>query len=873
MNFGVYSGSWTLPTRSKVTKAFSPDFELTSSRFQAKSIALKPNVVRTGLLPFLREYASHPSNIKLRAEDLDRRANILNKWWTGLLDALGGKNNQSVTGTDRYAILDGIVGIMERPEWRTMPSLRPVATKGFTPPTMLKSVSSTSLASTSSDFLVESVQHNVRNIFIENLLAQMSYIVDHMSLRQAPASLVSFAGKTCAYAFFFCPGVADILVRLWNPSIDIIRRVVEEFGVSRTARLEISAKVLMEGFPTELNSLAFISLGRLSKELRKPAPVHVRTANFNWHGPWLKRWCGKESDLFYVFVKHYHVLLHEFLPADAIMEEKVCAPGLVMVQAQILANMDATIHRHANPHDDPMRLASDVTFDDLLDPDATAAPLPMSPANATRLMPQNRLIMLLREFLSDNSAKFPEARHMFAESFVHLLKACVRRVSLYDSPATYTLCDLLEEAFDIIMRYENSSSPRHDVLDWPFWITVWKKMVESHNTSTEIKLYSFLYSLWTKVCGDEARKFETCLEFLLESDFFESRFNHWCPMVRAYYMRLLCWRVARFDGEAGQYDVDILGKLQEGLATVWSYYLHAREESEGVDALPPSTAPCPPAPGRRLLIIRTDAPMSPAISPLISFDPLGNRNPSRNGSSSGVNGISRPTSSLSTDSADSSVDEPTSKSKWSLLGKVISIAKAKPKTDVIVERPSTRASVASTASTASNATTASAATASTSTSTASNSDSTPNTTRATPPQSIGGIPPPTHQTFCFRFSLEYTARNRHHPNHPSKHPQNKASIPINNHPPNYRLEPPRLPASAQLFLQSAGRGFPADRSTKPEGKEAISHARYAGRALAEWQDVVNEYQNFFARRKFEGVPRNGLVETPSLGVEGFRRPG
>ena len=48
-------------------------------------------------------------------------------------------------------------------------------------------------------------------------------------------------------------------------------------------------------------------------------------------------------------------------------------------------------------------------------------------------------------------------------------------------------------------------------------------------------------------------------------------------------------------------------------------------------------------------------------------------------------------------------------------------------------------------------------------------------------------------------------------------------------------------------------------------------SRYAGRALAEWAILVTECQNFFERRKAEGVPSYHLVETPTLGVDPFRK--
>lgn len=510
--------------------------------------------MRQNLLPFLRTYATHPSNSRIRPEDLDRRTNILNRWWTGLLEMINGKNNQSISGSDRPHILQAIVGIMERPEWRTHPSLfAPLTERNPLP----RSHSSTSLASAESDFLSESVHHNVRNTYIQNLTAQMGFVVEKMSLRNAPASLVNFCGKTCAYAFFFCPGMADILVRLWSPSLDAMRRVMAECKMSDRSKLDQMSKQILPSFPPSLHSLGFTNLHKTFRELRKPAPFPLGTANLPWFGSWVKRWSGTESDLFYVFTKCYHILVTDFLPAETTKAERLCVPGLVMVHAQVLTNLDETLHRHAAmtaQKETEDHTASPITFDDVLadGPDAAASALPLPPANAVRLMAENRLIMLLRDFLSAGGTHLTTAPHIFAESFSSLLQASARRVSIFDHNASYTLCDFLEEALLILLRYERSSDKL--VLDWTFWISVYKRMTESHNTTTEIRLLSFLYSIWGTIVEDEGRKVELCLDFLLEPNFFESRFNHWCPMLRAYYMRLLCWRIARFDGEATDSD-------------------------------------------------------------------------------------------------------------------------------------------------------------------------------------------------------------------------------------------------------------------------------------------------------------------------------
>jgi hypothetical protein len=87
-----------------------------------------------------------------------------------------------------------------------------------------------------------------------------------------------------------------------------------------------------------------------------------------------------------------------------------------------------------------------------------------------------------------------------------------------------------------------------------------------------------------------------------------------------------------------------------------------------------------------------------------------------------------------------------------------------------------------------------------------------------------------------------------------------------------RLFPPRLPSPAHMHLQDADIFLPLMTSVKPTGPAAQSSG-YAGRSLAEWALVVHECQNFFDRRKTEGVSSNKLVETPTLAVENFRMRG
>lgn len=524
------------------------------AKFQSKSSALRTNVVRSTLLPFLRTHAHHPSNKRLRPEDIDRRVNVLNRWWTGLLEMLDGQNNHYVSGIDRPVILEAITAIMIRPEWRPAPSCFASLPERLSEQKQVpRSISSTSLSSAAS-FLSDSIYHNIRNMFVQNLLSQMSMVVDKMSLRTAPASLVTFCGKAAAFAFFFCPGVAEILLKLWNISPNVIRRMADELGlVPRSPKASATDEIVTE-FPPHLHALGWKSAKAVAAQMRQRTSLPLGAAKISWYGPWTARWCGRDSDLFFVFCKHYHILLEDFLPSDAPFADKARAPGFLMVQCQILTALDATIHRQ--PSGDAATGPGTVTFDDvLLGIDASASALPLPPSsNAARLMAENRLIMLLRELLSENPAEFERSRHTFAATFSHVMQASARMTSQFDHNACFILCDFIEEALPIYLRFQNAQKDHVDYIGWPFWLTVCRKILQSENSLSQIRVFSFIHGAWNLISNDGQRKTVLCLDWLLSEDEFRKYFLHWCPMVRAYYMRLLCWRACRYDGEASHLD-------------------------------------------------------------------------------------------------------------------------------------------------------------------------------------------------------------------------------------------------------------------------------------------------------------------------------
>ncbi|KAI0014492.1 DUF1765-domain-containing protein [Xylariaceae sp. FL0662B] len=888
-------------------KGLETDYHKLQSR---STTGLRMNLVRSTLVPFLKKYATHPSNKILHYEDLERRAAILNKWWNGLLEVLDGRIQQPVSGVDRPILLDAMAALMMRPEWRQ-------CTTSFTPLVERKPAehlrrrsqtisgqSSTSVDSTDSAYIAESAGHNVRTMFVTNLVTQMAIVVEKLSIRHAPLSLVNFAGKACAYAFFFAPGIADVLVRLWSLTPATIRRVVDELGLSRYSKGDSDDIATL--FPPCVGSLIWTSVRSMTASLKRAASLPLTAAKIPWHGPWVSRWRGRDTDLFFIFCKYYYLLAQEFLPSDLPLIEKARAPGFVLVNAQILSVLDSTIHRQAAVE----AMMGPPLADAVHGTDASLMALPAAP-NIMKGMNENRLIVLLKDFLSATSILSTDARHTFAESFMVIMKASAKRTSQFDHNACFTICDFLEEslvAYDSVVDAQRLDTV---YVDWTFWFEVWKKIMESNNTMSEIRVLALIFSIWDAISSDQSRKESFCLDWLLTEEVFSKLFNNWCPMVRAYYMRLLCWRICRDAGSANDSDAKIFLAASTRLKTVWSHYLWLKQTAEQQSTFPPSTAPSFPTPGKRFMIIRTELPAEqPGL--IAGFDSF------TSSRSSQPDPTTCPATDFeSMDTPDAGPSSPQRK-KWGLFGKVLSFTNnTTVDNDLEAVRRETAASRARPALPPKGSSTAISPT---------TSDT----------GSTGSSPTYEASQFVFRFTLSWNAAGTmsppervltrprlpgpaqscvawksHHgspllpaagppaptravsgsPNqglvdsarnaNPSEVAPSPRHISMTSDRPNsssslgsfeqssddQSSQSPKAPTSPVSPTQE-----PIVKPVEPRGVFAAG-VKYAGRALAEWSLVVAECNSFVERRREEGVLGLSDIEVPSLGVEGFRKLG
>lgn len=533
-------------------------------------------VARNTLIPFFRNHSSSRDNSALSPGDVDRRATIINKWWNGLLELLegtgsskssggpattfnaiqvnqAGSNLQPVSGVDRPGLLELITLLMMRPEWRMCtPGFRPLRDRSSQ-----EVVRGRARARDSTDGAPESAEHNVRTMFVKNLLMQMGIVVDKMSSRHAPASLVTFCGKACAYAFFFVPGIAEVLVRLWGLTPDLLRRVADEFRLPRRSKGE--SEDIVSLFPPNLHKLGWTSVKTMTDNLRLTTKLSLVAAKIPWHGPWVSRWRGADSDLFFIFCKYYYIIAEDFMPAGLPLLEKARAPGFALVNAQLLSVLDTTIH-HRQAAFENMNMLDPANGADAM---ATAlAQLP--PSNLLRGMDENRLIVLLKDILAENSVGglAPGARDTFATAFMSILKAATKKTPVFRQTPVLMLMEFFHEVLLVFDAYAGYTSPEHksrqqpDHMDWQFWFDVLHKVLfDSNSTMSEIRILSFVFSAWDVLTADPARKEKLCIDWLLSEVVFDKFFNNYTPMVRAYFMRLLCWRICRDEGSPNELDM------------------------------------------------------------------------------------------------------------------------------------------------------------------------------------------------------------------------------------------------------------------------------------------------------------------------------
>ncbi len=303
--------------------------------------------------------------------------------------------------------------------------------------------------------------------------------------------------------------------------------------------------------------------------------------------------------------------------------------------------------------------------------------------------------------------------------------------------------------------------------------------------------------------------------------------------------------------------------LSYRLYSVWAQFRHLQKCSAASGNIPPSCAPCSPAPGRTFLIVRDDA-ATVSSGMFLSFDSILSQ-PSR----SQATAYER--YSLSRQFSDNSryqiFGAPHETNQSPKLGKKrwASLRSLMPFTGLTGGRSRSPPRVSDIRLTSTEARTEILSPdqplkVNSGDQSSRKQSKSKDSVESTEHNSEPTVRP--YQSHSFRFSLEWTEK----PSGPTKSSSDSDTS----------LRP-KLPATARTFLESIGTSNTEDdpdEDEQPTKGVLIDRARvskYAGMALAEWKLVIHDCQDFFERRRAEGIPTDALVETPCLKVDSCRK--
>ncbi|CAN6623602.1 hypothetical protein TRVA0_009S02080 [Trichomonascus vanleenenianus] len=597
------------------------------SRFCSKTGIHKSNVLRLAILPFLRENEVPYSRDS--TDDLSYRVKVLQKWWVSILGALRDRSHP-VAGSDRSAYLEAVSGIMGRKEWTE--------------------------STATTRYIFESLLYDTVKLAITKLA----------NMKSVPLSFAAFSGKVLAYAFYWAPGVAPVLIHLLRVSQTDVDRIIE---VSFDSPLELSSdsRTLRAVFPMHLSRLVGFAKGLPDMSNAQSGTIRIMRPKpppqlADMYGPWTRRWASSNSDVFFAFLKHYYSILSEFWSTNQLSTCNImAAPGLIMIDAFLLGSLDSLVHPPK-----PMIKAEtrNLTPDEI----NTVAVTPVSTSSKRRRVDQLKLLACIREVLHNDEQciKFYE---LYCRQFEHIVRAATLRTSLFDVESCIVLADLIEEFISSLTLPHSLSMHRvqmqkDNAIDWGFWITVVQKMLMSDNAHTELRALALLFNIWDSIpigttlsasnsnlpqlhdpqglgidtldqnkdaqltaylsSQDGIRWGCTC--WLLSVEMWKRYFCHWQPLVRTYYLRLLCWRIASVGQESefissilvSNYNADARALLRQRLLQSHSKISQIIEDATSMGKPMPSLESGSPVVCRRLAILPNPASATTNNTPNIS---------------------------------------------------------------------------------------------------------------------------------------------------------------------------------------------------------------------------------------------------------------
>lgn len=385
-----------------------------------------------------------------------------------------------------------------------------------------------------------------------------------------------------AVAFFRVAGVASKLLRALPVNRFALERVASEARWERNVPSNWEA--YKRHFPSSLHDFCFQDARSYLKILdshSSSSPANPLSQNdsedddrylvrqpeveVEMSGNWLRRWQSDDSELFFSFCRSYHRQLAGLI-TNAKIQEPVRTmffggPGYAHLATCIHQKCLSLVHRDILS---VTTLSSQKNFN----PGETANVLSGSTAGKPRhLEAANRrctaiMVDIVRAPSSNN--------HLFGPMLGIHVKCLIKRTSLYDVQGVFCLLDWLD---GVLSHMESADFPIERLIDIEFVIeTVWLLLKDADHALALMRTIAFCYSNFAVLTSTSKNRIRFCEEILLNPKIFQKLFLSWSFTIRAYFLHLLVFRLARINDFAAPED-DIKGKTAISVARLFNQRL------------------------------------------------------------------------------------------------------------------------------------------------------------------------------------------------------------------------------------------------------------------------------------------------------------
>ncbi|EPQ29309.1 uncharacterized protein PFL1_03064 [Pseudozyma flocculosa PF-1] len=408
----------------------------------------------------------------------------------------------------------------------------------------------------------------------------LSYAIGELNKKGVYQNTLIFSGRLLAVAFFRVDGVATKLLRALPVNRFALERVAKEAGWQQSRPTDFEK--FRAKFPASLRQLCFKDARSYLKMLDNESVsagsevgaeddrflVRQPEVEVEMTGNWLRRWQSDDSELFFSFCRSYHrqlaCLFASSKQLESVNQHFFGGPGYAHLATCVHQKCLALVHRVILS---VTTLSSQKNFNPAGE---TANVLLGSTAGKPRVLEaaNRRCTAIVVDIV-----RAPSGGNMIFAPMLGLhIKCLVKRTSLYDVQGVFCLLDWLD---GVLGHIDQAELIGEGLIDVSFVITTIGLLLEEADHALALmRTIAFCYANFGVLTATKDNRTRFCEEILLKPKVFNKLFLSWSFTIRAYFLHLLVFRLARINDFPHPHD-DPQGKTAVSIARLFNQRLEA----------------------------------------------------------------------------------------------------------------------------------------------------------------------------------------------------------------------------------------------------------------------------------------------------------